>query len=199
VAKALPFLLAFVAMLIAFSNQSIGASFTWILNLTAGIGPVYLLRWCWWRINPWSEIAAMVASLPVLLVRPHLLQAMGWPPSLLVELLVMVLGSALVWLPVTLWTAPVDPKTLERFYARVRPPGWWGAFRTRSLEQPSWTGPLWQWLIGSYALLATTIGPLQVMVGSARQGWWLCASAAVAWAVVLASVFRRAVMLPRGD
>ena len=47
VARLLPFALALGAMVIAFSNQSIGSSFTWILNLTAGIGPVFLLRWFW--------------------------------------------------------------------------------------------------------------------------------------------------------
>jgi len=191
VAKALPFLLACVAMGIAFFNQSIGASFTWVLNLTAGIGPVYLLRWLWWRINPWSEIAAMVASLPILLMRPHLFRAMGWSANPLTELLVMVFGTAMAWLPVTLWTAPVESPTLERFYARVRPPGWWGAFRAPSDEPSAWAGSLLQWLLGTWALLATTIGPLQVMVGAARHGWWLCASAVAAWAVVLASVLRR--------
>src|SRR3989338_11304869 len=125
VARALPFALALGAMAVAFSTQSIGASFTWILNLTAGIGPVYLLRWWWWRINPWSEIAAMSASLPVLLLRPPAMAWLGWPAGLLPELLFMVGGTALVWLPVTLCTPPVDRATLKRFYAPGQPPGWW--------------------------------------------------------------------------
>ena len=192
IAKTLPFLLALGAMVVAFTNQSIGSSFTWILNLTAGIGPVYLLRWFWWRVNPWSEIAAMTASLPVLLLRPRLLTWLGWPHGLLIELLFMVFGTALVWLPVTLWTAPVDRETLQQFYARVRPPGWWrsvAGVRINS-ERASWKCSVVQWLIATFALFGTTIGPLQLMVGPKPLGWFWCGSAAVAWGMVLTSVLR---------
>ncbi len=190
VARALPFFLSVGAMAVAFSNQSIGTSFTWVLNLTAGIGPVYLLRWFWWRINPWSEIAAMGASLPVLLLRPHALRWFGWPSGLLIELLFMVVGTALVWLPVTLWTPAVECGTLRQFYERVRPPGFWRAVGVATGGATSWRVPLAQWLIATFALLATTIGPLQVMVGPQAWGWIWCTGAAVAWGVLLASALR---------
>jgi Na+/proline symporter len=190
VARVLPFVLALGGMAVAWYNQSIGASYTWILNLTAGIGPVYLLRWFWWRINPWSEIAAMSASLPVLLARPHVLEALGWPTGLLPELLFMVAGTALVWVPATLSTPPVDRDTLAQFYQRVRPPGWWGSLATTSPERPRWGASLVQWLVATYALLATTIGPLQVMVGPRAMGWVWCVSAAAAWAIVWAGLRR---------
>jgi Na+/proline symporter len=185
VARALPFVLALGAMGIAFTNQSIGASFTWILNLTAGIGPVYLLRWFWWRINPWSEIAAMGASLPVLLLRPAAMQWFGWPSGLLLELLFMVLGTALVWLPVTLVTPPTDRGTLTRFYTLVQPPGCWRGVGVVPTTTQRWRAALTQWLIATFALLATTIGPLQLLVGPRREGWFWCVSGAVAWWVVL--------------
>ena len=185
VARGLPFVLALGAMAVAFSNQSIGASFTWILNLTAGIGPVFLLRWFWWRINPWSEIVAMLASLPVLLLRPYALRWLGWPSALLPELLFMVAGTALIWLPVTLATPPVDRGTLKQFYARVRPPGFWGNVAVVSREAQGWGESLVQWLVSTFALLATTIGPLEIMVGPRSQGWLWCAGAVAAWAAVL--------------
>jgi Na+/proline symporter len=185
VARALPFLLALGAMGVAFCNQSIGSSFTWVLNLTAGIGPVLLLRWFWWRINPWSEIAAMSASLPILLLRPRAMAWLGLPTGLLTELLWMVLGTALVWLPVTLLTAPVDRGTLKEFYARVRPPGWWKAVGLIPDRGARWRRNLLQWAVGTVALLATTIGPLEVMVGSARAGWLWCVVAVVGWGVVI--------------
>ena len=184
VARCLPFLLAAGAMLVAFTNRTIGASFTWILNLTAGIGPVYLLRWFWWRVNPWSEIAAMAASLPLLLIRSRVLAWTGWPHGLIVELLFMVLGTAAVWLPVTLATPPVDRETLRTFYARVRPPGWWRGAGMTIPALEGWGTSLWQWLIATVALLATTIGPLQVMLGPRGMGAWWCAVAVAAWSVV---------------
>ncbi|MEE8117702.1 MAG: sodium:solute symporter family protein, partial [Gemmatimonadales bacterium] len=140
VARILTCVLALGAMIVAFNNRSIGLSFTWILNLTAGIGPVFFLRWFWWRINPWSEIVAMSVSLPVLLLRPTVMAWLGWPPVLLTELLFMVGGTALFWLPVTLWTPSVDRDTLKRFYAKVQPPGWWRHVRVAAPSAPSWGG-----------------------------------------------------------
>jgi Na+/proline symporter len=190
VARLLPYGLSAGAMAVAFSNQSIGGAFTWVLNLTAGIGPVLLLRWFWWRINPWSEIAAMTASLPVLLARPHVFAALGWPPALLLELLFMVFGTALVWLPSTLLTAPVDRETLRAFYARVQPPGWWKGARAAARAKSGLGASLRQWAIGTTALLAATVGPLQVMLGE-RIGWLWCGVAVVGWWIVLKGLFQK--------
>ncbi len=197
VARLLPYALAAGAMAVAFSNQSIGGAFTWVLNLTAGIGPVLLLRWCWWRITPWSEIAAMSASLPVLLLRPQVFHAMGWPSALLPELLFMVAGTALVWLPATLLTLPTDRRTLGRFYELVRPPGWWkGAGVTPAPSGSGWGTSLCRWGIGTIALLAATVGPLQVMLGQASMGWVWCGVAVAGWTVVLTGLFRRGEVPP---
>lgn len=190
VARLLPWMLACGALGVAYFTHSIGGSFTWILNLTAGIGPVYLLRWFWWRINPWSEITAMAVSLPILLMRPHALHWLGLPSGLLMELLFMVIACGLVWLPVTLCTPPVDRQTLKRFYMTVKPPGFWRIVATPSMAQgTSWRIPLLQWIVASAALLATTIGPLELFVGHTRSGWILCASATLMWMLVMVSIF----------
>ena len=181
VARLLPWGLALGAMAVAWGTRSIGSSFTWILNLTAGVGPVYLLRWFWWRINSWSEIAAMTASLPLLLLRPRALAWLGCPSGLLIDLLFMVAGTALIWMPATLLTAPVDRATLKSFYARVRPPGWWGHVRVAAPQAEPWSRSLMQWVVGTVALLATTIGPLELLVGSAGAGWLWCGAAAAGW------------------
>ena len=192
VARTVPVVLALGGMAVAFVNQTIGASFTWILNLTAGIGPVFLLRWFWWRINPWSEMAAMAASLPVLMTRPVIGAWLGWPANGLFNLAYMVLGTALVWLPVTLWTSPSEAQTLERFYAKVRPPGWWGPVARAAgvAATADWVRPLGQWLIGTAALLATTLGPIEVMIGSAVRGGILCGLGALGWAWVFRGLAR---------
>jgi Na+/proline symporter len=191
VARLLPYALAAGAIAVAFSNQSIGGAFTWVLNLTAGIGPVLLLRWCWWRINPWSEIAAMSASLPILLLRPHVFQAMGWPAALLPELLFMVIGTTLIWVPATLLTPPTDRATLARFCQMVQPPGWWRGMGRSTTTAKEWGASLRQWGVATVALLAATVGPLQVMLGQATLGWIWCGVAAAGWSVVLAALFRR--------
>ena len=58
-----------VLMLLAagmtFLLESARSSFELLLSIGAGSGLLYLLRWYWWRINAWSEIAAMVVSFVV--------------------------------------------------------------------------------------------------------------------------------------
>ena len=190
VARLLPFVSAAGAMFVAFSINNIGDSFTLILQLTAGIGPVYLLRWFWWRVNPWSEITAMVASLPVLLMRPTVMGWMHLPAILPFQLLFVVLGTALIWVPVTLLTAPVDRAVLKQFYAMVRPPGWWRPVALVPRQPEAWGRSLVQWIISTIALLATAIGPLQLLLGQWRAGGVVCATAVVGWMVVLASLRR---------
>ena len=36
-----------------------------ILQIGAGTGLLYLVRWFWWRVNAWCEIVAMVSSFAV--------------------------------------------------------------------------------------------------------------------------------------
>lgn len=190
VSRLVPFGLALGAMGVAFSIRSIGEAFTLILNLTAGIGPVYLLRWFWWRVNPWSEIAAMMASLPALMVRSHLIRWLGWPAGLSIELALVVGLSALVWIPVTFLTPPVDRRLLQQFFDTVRPPGFWKPVLRGARPRERWGLSLLQWGLATVALLATTIGPLMIFVGPQRWGVFWCVVAAVGWTVLWRSFMR---------
>ena len=51
-----------IGITISFFADSISQLFLLLLTLGAGIGLVYIARWFWWRVNAWSEIAAMIAS-----------------------------------------------------------------------------------------------------------------------------------------
>ena len=105
--------------------QSARASFDLLLSIGAGTGLLYLLRWFWWRINAWSEIAAMASSF-LLAVGILVLQRLGHVLPSHVTLLVTVAATTVVWLVATWLTPPADAETLARFYRRVRPagPGW---------------------------------------------------------------------------
>jgi Na+/proline symporter len=99
-----------------------------LIGLGAGTGLVFILRWYWWRVNAWSEISAMVASF----VTSTVLASYGYDilnpssTSYASGILITVGVTTIVWLTVTLLTAPETPATLERFYRQVRPggPGW---------------------------------------------------------------------------
>ena len=96
--------------------------FSLLLQVGAGTGLIYLLRWFWWRINAWTEIAGMIASFAVSALL-FVLQKQGhglpepWP------LVVTVAATTLVWWATTYLTPPTPRAQLLRFVQRVRPPG----------------------------------------------------------------------------
>ena len=120
-------LLVIVAAYISVQLGSIASGWEIVLQVGAGTGAVYILRWYWWRINAWSEISAMACSLAISLVLSR------WHPfsgnSSLVfakGAIVTTIVTTLVWVTVTLLTKPEPQEVLTRFYRNVRPDvrGW---------------------------------------------------------------------------
>ncbi len=97
---------------------TISGAWEFIINASAGLGLVLILRWFWWRVNAWSEIAAMIA--PLIIYPITLACGMESPMTLYPT----VFGTSLVWILVTLLTKPSDEKTLKSFYKKVHPGGW---------------------------------------------------------------------------
>ncbi len=102
-------------------------AFNILLQIGAGTGLLFIMRWFWWRINPWSEIAAMAVSFVIALyfqlVHPHT----GLPELSTHLMLIMGVGiTTVAWVAVTFLTQPSDEKTLISFCRLVRPggPGW---------------------------------------------------------------------------
>lgn len=105
-----------------------------LINCGAGLGMVLILRWYWWRINAWSEIAATLAPILAYSVSTTWLEP-KWGAEFVLNngtLLVTVGFTTIVWLSVTLFTKPVDSKVLTIFYNRVKPEGWWAGFLSRN-------------------------------------------------------------------
>jgi len=102
-------------------------AFQILLQVGAGTGLLFILRWFWWRINPYSELTAMVVSFLVAVYLQILHPRTGLPPiSSHLQLLIGVGITTVSWISVTLLTAPSDKKTLRSFYRLVKPggPGW---------------------------------------------------------------------------
>src|SRR6185437_4963973 len=97
-------------------------AFQLLLSIGAGTGLIYLLRWFWWRINAWSEIAAMISSF-VIAVAMLVARRAGVPISDSAALIASVAFTTVVWVAVTLLTPPTDQATLIRFYECTRPGG----------------------------------------------------------------------------
>src|SRR5215212_4569338 len=147
-----------------------------LLALGAGTGLVFILRWYWWRVNAWSEISAMVASFVTSLALAaggHSMSDTG-TPDYAFTMLVTVGVTTVVWLAVTLMTAPESNETLERFYRRVRP----GGIGWRTVSQRlgygndripggalSWVN----WLAGLAAVYAAVFAVGALVTGSPRR------------------------------
>jgi Na+/proline symporter len=105
----------------AFYAENVTTLFRLIIAVGTGPGLVLILRWFWWRINAWAEVAAMLAGFGVGL-------GTSLVPILRVEdfglrLLVTSVASLAIWCPVMFLTRPESPEVLESFYRRVRPGG----------------------------------------------------------------------------
>jgi Na+/proline symporter len=96
-----------------------------ILQIGAGTGLLYLVRWYWWRVNAWCEIVAMTSSL-VASVGLLVMARNGYPLSAHTGLLVTVVITTICWIATAYLGPPTDRDTLIAFYRKVRPfgPGW---------------------------------------------------------------------------
>jgi len=98
-------------------ESALGA-FQILLQIGAGTGLLFLLRWFWWRINAYSEIAAMVVSF-ALAIYFEMFYSGGlesWE-----RMCLAVLITTVCWVGATFLTRPTDINTLQDFFQRIRP------------------------------------------------------------------------------
>jgi Na+/proline symporter len=152
-------------------------AFELILSIGAGTGLLYLLRWFWWRISAWSEIAAMTSSFLVALgffvARKNGLEVAGH-----VSLLATVATTTVVWVLVTYLAPATDDATLAKFFTLVRPsgPGWQPVERLTGVKGTAGALPqaLLGWVLGCTFVYAALFGTGSLIYGRMPQFWmWL--------------------------
>jgi hypothetical protein len=165
-------------------------SFQLMMSVGAGTGLIYLLRWYWWRINAWSEIAAMVGSF-VVAVGFFVAGKQGAAVPAHVALLVTIAVTTVVWVAATLVTRPTDRARLVEFYRLVRPagPGW------RAVREETGLGPsadslpqmLLGWVLGCAFIYSALFGAGSFLYGQMAQATVFLVVAVVsgAWLVRL--------------
>jgi solute:Na+ symporter, SSS family len=127
VSRCVTILLVVLAACVSWEIATIRAGWEVLLEIGAGTGSVYLLRWYWWRINAWSEIAAMVAALIISLTLRWIAPFHGSEPVVFAKTTSLTTGlTTAIWVVVTFVTPPEANDTLVAFYRRVRPDifGW---------------------------------------------------------------------------
>ena len=122
--------------LVAVNSESIKDLFTFFLAFLGGVGPIYLLRWLWWRVRAVTEITAMLTSSITTVVLTSVDATWNLGPltaggDLSAEArLCIVAGLSLTAALLATFIAPrPDPARLVPFYRRVRPAGAWGPVR----------------------------------------------------------------------
>jgi Na+/proline symporter len=171
VSRATTGLLALISILVTLNMHRITGAWELLLGLGAGTGLVYLLRWFWWRINAWSEIAAMTTAL-VVTVGVKLARPFSEDDPLLYakSMLVTVTVTTVAWMLVT-WLTPPEPEAkLLEFYRRVRPGGpGWTALARRFADPPpgALTVHLLGWALGCVLIYGVLFG-----IGAVIFGRW---------------------------
>ena len=104
-------------------NDALDA-FQILLQIGAGTGSIFLLRWFWWRVNAYSEITGMTVSFLVAIYFHSIHERIfGFTFESHYELVLSVFITTLSWILVTLLTKPTENSRLLEFYKKIKPYG----------------------------------------------------------------------------
>jgi solute:Na+ symporter, SSS family len=180
--------LVVAAAWVSMQLQSVSEGWKIVLELGAGTGGVYLLRWYWWRVNAWSEISAMAAALATTLaLHSHALWMSiagrpmpfeGSDPVIFAKTTLCTTGATtLVWLAVTLLTPAEPEQTLVDFYRKVRHDvrGWGPVARLSGVEEATRDlgRNLLSWLTGCIFVYSALFSIGQLCFGRMGPGLFL--------------------------
>jgi SSS family solute:Na+ symporter len=188
--------LTVISALLTLQMDSIGGAWKVLIVTGAGTGGVLLLRWYWWRINAWSEVAAMAAAFVVSVT----LQTVGGldsdrPIEFAWIMIFTVAITTVVWVATMYLTAPESDATLVAFYRRTRPSrvGWARVAALAPDVIPSADGlaNLLDWVAGCVLVYAVLFGVGKILLLEPRQGLGLLALGAVAGFVIYRNLTRR--------
>jgi len=152
---------------------------------------VLLLRWFWWRINAWSEVAAMATAAIVSLYVQIVLRWDGDRPRDFAYIMLVTVGvTTVAWLAATWMTPPEPDATLVAFYRRVRPhgPGWQPvaamAGASPGERAQSLTSELLNAALGCVLVYAALFGVGEMLLRSVPLGCGLLVVSAIAgWGI----------------
>src|SRR5208337_1019437 len=105
---------------LVFALDTAKDSFDVFLQIGAGTGLLYLVRWFWWRVTAWCEIVAMASSFLVSVVFLIMVKS-GHNIGTAQQLLLTVIITTIFWISTAYLGPANDPETLISFYRKVRP------------------------------------------------------------------------------
>ena len=182
-------ILVSLAAITAWQMDSIERGWIYVIEITAGIAVVWLLRWYWWRVNAWAEVSAIAASFVLAngFLWAEILERLGWLTGGalvavdtfygsdydMVRSVCILILATVIWVSVALLTDPDPEEKLTSFYRRVRPGGWWGAIARKCPEVQAdvpasrrWMG----WGLGMCFIWASLLGVGYLLTGHPWAG-----------------------------
>jgi len=174
IARATTVVLSVLAGALSLWLENALQAFQILLQIGAGTGLIFLLRWFWWRISAWSEISAMAISFLVAIYFQFVHEALGFAP--LASSATLVVGVAITtvgWILVTLVTPPTDRATLQAFYDRIHPMGrgWRGAVTTVAASDQESPGAAFVcWVLGCAGVYLALFGTGFLLEGCVAPG-----------------------------
>ncbi len=189
--------LMIVAGILALLLKDALDSFQIILQIGAGTGLLFILRWFWWRINAGSEIAAMFISFAVAMYFQFAHAHTGLPElTSWQELIVVIVITTIGWLAVTFLTRPTNKKTLVSFCEIARPggPGWRKVIDqakaegtgVKPLEDEAWRVP--------QGMLCMVLGVIAVYGALFATGYWIYGQWTLASVITVVSIVASALL-----
>lgn len=110
------FSLSFLSVIFAFYVDNLQSLIKLTFSISAGVAPVYILRWIWFRINAWSQLSAMLSSAVFTLLYPkiHTILPLKHFPLEESRVLTVTILTTLIWLVVTFLTPNQSNEVREK-------------------------------------------------------------------------------------
>jgi hypothetical protein len=168
-----------LACALALPLQNAAKAFNLMLQIGAGTGLLFILRWFWWRVNAWSELTAMVVSFMLAcfftFAYPAGVERLQWPAlSESTILVISVIFTTACWMAVTFLTRPAEDKVLFDFLRLVRAggPGWKKVYRRAEQAGVPIDGAGEKWDV-PFGILCMVFGCVGVYAALFGTGLWI--------------------------
>ena len=181
--------------LLALVLQNALQLFEVILMFGAGTGLIFILRWFWWRINAWSEIAAMFSSgiisiiinftsVGVLLFADETGVFPAWS-----KFPIIVLVTTVIWVLVTYLTQPESNAVLRDFYQKIQPggPGWSKVIQDAKSENIDIVNDKEGWSVPS-GIIAMLLGCVLIYSSLFATGYWIYGETTLAISITITAI-----------
>lgn len=195
------FVLTIMALIVSTKLTGIIDAYKYLGVIIGGVGTVLILRWYWWRVTAWSEVASIAGALLIgnaceLFLKNPINEAGESVDYFAYRMIITTFGTMIVWVAVSLLTCHKPSASAIKFCREVRPsgPGW--ALVRKNEGIPKEKGEFGRSLVGWLASIAFIYSML-LGIGSAIFSRWngvyICLAIAVISAFVLKWILKRSI------